>query len=171
MTFDNKRVRMLIAAMLAAIGSVATIFIAACSPQLDEGKIAQVTAAARAAGAAAEAKLTDGKWMQARTQLRQLGANTAATGNFLIVDNCNVKPEGFSQLQAVKDFPSSAFTELTAGCTDKVHAMKVERDKAKNRNVLAERQRVAAAKARAERMAAAKKAAGKQHVAQANVRR
>lgn len=79
----------------------------------------------------------DAKWIKARAELRQMGANAAATGKYLIVDNCNVKPDGFSQLQANKDFPSSAFAEFRAGCTEKVYAMKAERDKNKREGAVA----------------------------------
>ncbi|MFA5132376.1 MAG: hypothetical protein WC444_03560 [Candidatus Paceibacterota bacterium] len=151
--------------ILLAVMAIALVsLLAACGEQkftTDEVLRVSESAATRAAAdaKALEASKADAKWVRARSELRQMGAVTAVTGKFLITDNCKVKPDGFTQLQANKDFPSTAFTEFNAGCTSKVYAMKAERDKAKNRNVPAERRTVA------------KKAAAKQHVAQANLRR
>jgi hypothetical protein len=157
---DMKFIKKVIALMALA----ASAFLIGCGEQTftaDQVNQKVTTAASEAAIKAAdkaraeEAKLADSKWMQARNELRQMGATTAATGKFILVDNCNVKPDGFSQTQAMKNFPSSAFAEFRVGCTDKVYAMKAERDKIK---------RVAIAKGRA----AEQQRTAKQKLAAAN---
>lgn len=151
--------------------AVMSLLLAACGggeQKFTENQLNQATKTAADNARAEEAKLIDGKWTQARTRLQQLGADTAATGKFVLVNNCNVKPDGFSQMQETKNFPSSAFDEFKAGCVSKVYAMKAERKAEANRAVAQAKQaerKLAAAKQKAEeakRLAAAK-AKAKQH--------
>jgi hypothetical protein len=125
---------------------VAAFGLSACGDRkFTADEVASITtgAANQAAQSAKQAAVAemDAKWIRARNELRQMGATTATTGKFLIADNCNVKPDGFTQLQANKDFPSSAFGEFRAGCTSKVVAMKAERAQGKHEGAVAEQKR------------------------------
>lgn len=110
---------------------IAALGLTACGERkftADEVQRASEAAASRAAIEArnVEAGKADAKWLNARSILRQMGITTASIGKYSTVDNCNVKPDGYRQLQATRDFPSSAFEEFRAGCTDKVSAMKAK---------------------------------------------
>ncbi|MCX6757059.1 MAG: hypothetical protein NTW35_02860 [Candidatus Nomurabacteria bacterium] len=137
-------------------------FLVACGgsePTFTAIQVQQATAQATAN----EAAKADAKLAAAKTEMSRLAEKTARQGGFQSESNCNVMPQGIEKMTAVHDFPVNAITFYKDACAKQVTALNAERAKEKQRNVVAERQRVAklaAAKAKqveeAKRVAAAK---------------
>ena len=94
-----------------------------------------------AEGAAAEAKLVDGKLSAAKVELKTLAVKSARQGGFSSSANCNVLPDSYPATNAAKVFPTNAPTFYKDACALEVAIMNGERATQKQNAVLADRKR------------------------------
>lgn len=109
----------------------------------------QAAAAALRQGEQTEAAKADSRLAAAKAELGKLAADTARAGKFAAKANCDVAPDGFSATTAVKSFPGHARGMYRDACRVEVDRLVAERKD------MAERA-VAKAKAREQKLAAAK---------------